>query len=324
MIIFIMHPPELSHLKSAAALGSNIGPDCDLVRMWDYEEKNICYETSFNSETGVWGTDFNIKHTDPVTVNVVSATNPIIWPYDGQKSVDTGNKSGYADVNIPMPVYYHVQNASKGDYDFSQTDAKNSPIKFKAWITGRENEVLTHEDYGCGFEQVGDVFSAVYINLGNFVTQWTDGDEVNFLVTEDGLNDKSVCTQGKGSYVINRESKAVFRGFELKIKGSGKPIILGTPAGVEESVPYTTALYQNYPNPFNPLTTIRFSLRSDCHAQLEVYNYNGQIVKSLVDGNLSKGLHSAVFNADNLGSGVYYYTLKTDSKTITKKMLILK
>ena len=127
--------------------------------------------------------------------------------------------------------------------------------------------------------------------------------------------------QGEGSYVLSDVVGAAFRGFEPKIKGSGEPIILGTPTSIDNNIPLTTALYQNYPNPFNPMTTIKFSLIQDTHVSLNVYNYTGQLVKTLVNEHRGMGYHSVKFDAMNLTSGVYYYTLKINAKTLTKKML---
>ena len=85
-----------------------------------------------------------------------------------------------------------------------------------------------------------------------------------------------------------------------------------------------TNLSQNYPNPFNPSTTINFALKNESVVQLNVYNMNGQVVASLVNNSYKQGHHSVNFNAANLTSGVYYYTLQTENVNITKKMLLVK
>ncbi len=84
-------------------------------------------------------------------------------------------------------------------------------------------------------------------------------------------------------------------------------------------------LEQNYPNPFNPTTTIKFSFDKNTHATLTIYNALGMQVSNLFDGNVDSGkMYSINFNAANLSSGVYYYKLSSDSKTVVKKMLLLK
>jgi len=91
-----------------------------------------------------------------------------------------------------------------------------------------------------------------------------------------------------------------------------------------ELIQDNVTLSQNYPNPFNPTTTIKFSLGQPGDVQLVVYNVSGQEVSKLVSGSLKAGSHSASFNANNLNSGVYYYQLKTNKYTITKKMILVK
>ncbi|HRY83604.1 MAG TPA: FlgD immunoglobulin-like domain containing protein, partial [Candidatus Cloacimonadota bacterium] len=91
----------------------------------------------------------------------------------------------------------------------------------------------------------------------------------------------------------------------------------------------TNMLNQNYPNPFNPETTISFNLPKAGAASLNVYNVKGQLVKTLVNGELAFGNHSIVWNGtDNNGaavsSGVYYYRLNAGNNTETRKMVLVK
>jgi hypothetical protein len=83
-------------------------------------------------------------------------------------------------------------------------------------------------------------------------------------------------------------------------------------------------LEQNYPNPFNPETSIRFTLPENSFVSLKVYDINGKLVKTLVNGSKSAGSHEVSFNASELSSGVYFYTLKAGGFTESKKMLLTK
>ena len=83
-------------------------------------------------------------------------------------------------------------------------------------------------------------------------------------------------------------------------------------------------LEQNYPNPFNPTTTINFSIRNDDIVKLNVYNANGQMVGELINNQLVKGHHSVNFNAENLNSGIYFYTLEANGMKLKNKMLLIK
>lgn len=88
--------------------------------------------------------------------------------------------------------------------------------------------------------------------------------------------------------------------------------------------PESFSLKQNYPNPFNPSTKISFDIKNSTFATLKVYDMTGKEVNSLVNGNIAAGTYEVTFNASELNSGVYFYTLKTNEFTETKKMMLVK
>jgi hypothetical protein len=90
------------------------------------------------------------------------------------------------------------------------------------------------------------------------------------------------------------------------------------------NIPSDFVLEQNYPNPFNPSTKISFGLPRSSNVVLKVFNAIGQEVAKLVDESLEAGTHSYNFNASNLTSGIYIYSLQTDAGLITKKMTLIK
>jgi hypothetical protein len=88
-------------------------------------------------------------------------------------------------------------------------------------------------------------------------------------------------------------------------------------------------LMQNYPNPFNPATTIDFINKNAGRVNLKVYNTNGQLVKTLVDGYINSGMHKIEWDGTNstgikVSSGPYYYQLNDGKRINTKKMMIIK
>ena len=84
------------------------------------------------------------------------------------------------------------------------------------------------------------------------------------------------------------------------------------------------ALTQNYPNPFNPSTKVSYSLPQSADVKLTVYNTLGQEVEILVDGFKNAGTYELTWDASNLPSGVYIYTIQSENTFITKKMTLLK
>ena len=84
------------------------------------------------------------------------------------------------------------------------------------------------------------------------------------------------------------------------------------------------SLEQNYPNPFNPTTTIKYSLHSTSSVQLKVYNVLGNEIATIVNEELPAGDYSLNYDASNLPSGIYFYTLTTNDFSKTKKMTLVK
>ncbi len=93
----------------------------------------------------------------------------------------------------------------------------------------------------------------------------------------------------------------------------------------DELIANNFELFQNYPNPFNPSTTIRFKLNKPENIKLRIFNSIGELVETLIDGDLNIGIHEVIFNSsNNLSSGIYYYQLSTETFSQTKGMILLK
>lgn len=97
-------------------------------------------------------------------------------------------------------------------------------------------------------------------------------------------------------------------------------------------LPREFALQQNFPNPFNPQTVVRFSVpgrsRDELiHVLLLIYDIRGRKVKTLINTDLSPGNHSVVWDGtsesgNSVSSGVYFYILKSEERTISRKMVL--
>ncbi|MFC2103258.1 T9SS type A sorting domain-containing protein [Bacteroidota bacterium] len=93
---------------------------------------------------------------------------------------------------------------------------------------------------------------------------------------------------------------------------------------IETVMPNEFNLEQNYPNPFNPSTKIRFSISDFRFTNLKVYNVLGKLVATLINKELEAGNYNFDFNASDLPSGIYYYSLTAGTFTETKKMILIK
>ncbi len=93
---------------------------------------------------------------------------------------------------------------------------------------------------------------------------------------------------------------------------------------IKAEQPTSFALNQNYPNPFNPSTSIEFSLKNRQNISLSVYDILGRKISVLAHGEFSQGNHRIHFDGKDLSSGIYIYTLSTQSGSLSKSMLLLK
>jgi hypothetical protein len=93
-------------------------------------------------------------------------------------------------------------------------------------------------------------------------------------------------------------------------------------------VPTEYALLQNYPNPFNAGTIIAFDLKRETDWSVAVYNIAGQTVRTFAGHDATGRVQVAWDGTDNSGngvaSGVYFYRVKAEAFTATKKMTLLK
>jgi endonuclease I len=90
-------------------------------------------------------------------------------------------------------------------------------------------------------------------------------------------------------------------------------------------------LSQNYPNPFYKnggasSTTIKYTIPFSYNGNvtLKVYDALGKEVATLTEKNNSPGVHTVVFNAANLSSGIYFFILNAEGHRLIKKGLLLK
>ena len=91
----------------------------------------------------------------------------------------------------------------------------------------------------------------------------------------------------------------------------------------------TTALVGNFPNPFNPTTIIKFTTENPTNVTIDVYNVRGQKVVTLLNSPVERGEHSVVWNGvdengRNVGSGVYFYHMRSNDFSDMKRMVLMK
>ncbi|MBD3168146.1 MAG: T9SS type A sorting domain-containing protein [candidate division Zixibacteria bacterium] len=139
----------------------------------------------------------------------------------------------------------------------------------------------------------------------NFLRQWNIDEE---LVAE---NSEIVL------FVQDYTTREILQSYKMTVAGM---------TGIDDNpeLPVSTALLRNYPNPFNASTNINFKLEAETDVNLSVYNIAGQKVAELVNGKMDAGEHVINWDASDMASGIYFYTLKTNNALETKRMSLVK
>ena len=157
--------------------------------------------------------------------------------------------------------------------------------------------------------------AAVWANL-NRISVITAGDQLEITVLDDSGN----VVSGPFTHTVDIAdiSQAYLR----------LSLVVG------DVPPEQTRLAQNFPNPFNPETWMPFQLSESGFASIQIYSASGQLVRTLDLGMKPAGFYMTRSSAaywdgrngagEHVASGVYFYTLKTDSFAATRKMLISK
>ena len=89
------------------------------------------------------------------------------------------------------------------------------------------------------------------------------------------------------------------------------------------------AVFQNIPNPFIGTTTIAFEMPRLGRVKVDIVSVDGRIIRKLLDDTVLPGKRSVDWdgcdaNGNKVASGVYLYRVRSDSKVVTKKMILLR
>jgi hypothetical protein len=117
--------------------------------------------------------------------------------------------------------------------------------------------------------------------------------------------------------------------FSVDVLIRSKQVITGVTPVYTTEVPDKYVLSQNYPNPFNPSTKINFSIPKQSVVIVTIYDITGREVKTLMNqklasGNYSIDWHSVDNSGGSVASGVYFYRIKADNFSETKRMMLIR
>ncbi len=93
-------------------------------------------------------------------------------------------------------------------------------------------------------------------------------------------------------------------------------------------IPRSVFLNQCQPNPFDRTTRINYGIPERMWVNISIYNSIGQLINTLLDGELDPGYYSIVWNGRDennrqLANGIYFVRLSTSDKKFIKKAVLL-
>lgn len=206
------------------------------------------------------------------------------------------------------------------------------------WAAGNSGVILKTENGGGPLIPVELTSFSGNCESGKVILNWTTATEINnlgFEIERRSQNSEWLLIgfeEGNGTttdpqeyFYVDDLSGFTFTNVYYRLKQrdyngnfeySGEIKVSITPAEFE--------LKQNYPNPFNPVTTIQYVLPLKDQVIIKVYDILGNEIETLVQQIQEPGYHQIIFDAGNLASGIYYYSISAGSYFEIKKMMLLK
>jgi outer membrane protein assembly factor BamB len=298
---------------------------------------------------------------DAGAINAANLNGDLLWSYEfathnlGTPLIDNQNKIYVFGKDLVPPNYYYLYCIKRDgildwryridryeDYSAPTID-KNGNIIFHVisdvnpngeniivsldyygkenWMTSLpgdfESSII---DHGLVCDAEGKIYCGstfggyIYCLSSDGVVLWTlDLGEYEY--------DSSPAIGSDGTLYVGTHLGSLFQNHEQNLIAI-RDTVTSVQNNDEEILSYQ--LRQNYPNPFNSLTHIRYKIPKSGVVLLKVYDILGNEVSTLLDRFQDSGEYDVIYQADNLSSGIYFYTLSSGYFRDTKKLILLK
>lgn len=261
---------------------------------------------------------FSVTHIDSLNLPKQPTFEKIIDTADPEASLNGGDwfptaNTGYWG-NTPAQLNAVGTGSSYAQFNLNLT--KEAKYELYAWWVASSNRskttpfIIEHKNGIDTVKKDQSLNGSTWVKIGTYTFAGTPNENVK--ITDAG--------SPAGTYVVADAIRLI--SYDSSFVVSVKNDISITPDNF--------VLYQNYPNPFNPTTKISFYLNEISNVSLTIYNALGETVANLINNQtLLKGNNFVFWDAKNnvgesVPSGIYFYTLNVNGKSITKKMVYLK
>ena len=262
--------------------------------------------------------------TGVIGEGVAASPNPVLG-WVGSLSEFEGTKGYWAKVDGAFEFSFNLSNASNNrqssyeglndSYNFTQSTQQafyfienlDANIQKGDWILAYNDDVLV------GARQWNGIFTDIpAMGYDSYATAgYCQDNDIPKIVWVDSDGNENLLVGDIPGWSNNEL-------FYISLELDSNPLI-----------PTDYSLSQNYPNPFNPSTTISFSLPSDNHTILNIYDISGKLINTLLDKNMKSGYHNVSWDGKDMygqevSTGAYVYTLSTNDMSLSGKMILLK
>jgi len=290
--------------------------------------------------------------TGPDSYTLSSVDNPTVGPWTIQATAqvdinnDGKNELVFGKTNGSLGLWYNITDVAKTDSNNEAIITEVEPGGCRG-LTAGDFDNDGKADIFMGGNYAGSVWRIEYKGTGDIADSAsytytkvyqdsTPGNDPrvysvsfpgdNFSIKQGGTSSHDMNGNGEPELLIAYEDGDSLQNWIVMVEGNG---VTGIKVDPGRQVLESYSLKQNYPNPFNPTTTISYQVPSTEKVSLKVYDMLGKEVKTLINGTVASGMHTAVWNGTNnagvkVGSGTYIYTLKVGTHQLSKRMTLLK
>lgn len=274
-----------------------------------------------------------------------SATGYALYPAQGGGYVCGAN--GYGDLakaqEFIVDVPYNIEGVMVW-FGAKEVIATDGTVKITLWnMNGSTGNTTVGSSQTCpGTVLIGDAVLTANIDTSSQLanahihmfsaTQWVSGnyaigidmsdlknDSIGIISTVDGDASQAEMVWEQwddGSW------STILSSWPLDFDMGVFPIVDISSGMVENGAFINGIKLQSYPNPATDLVTVSYEIAKVSNVRLEVFNMNGQIVKTIDAGQQTIGIHNMEINVSDLSRGTYVYSLVADGKRLTKRMII--